>query len=193
MIIEEKIYDGSIIHNRFAYRYFRDKVLANGNIIAFRAPAKVETEFMIDLEDVLKNDFIYSDDMVHFCWEIPCTNLFGGVCFQRLFNTYIGDILGSIIDKQIQLEGDDIYIMGPVGNAQGLTLPKGKASVSICTEVNGAVLGHTGINICAGRQAPNHAVGTHMNEKQTHQFMQKVIGAFYQTTRDIFIATTKII
>ena len=51
MIIEQSIYDGKLLHSRFAYRFFRDKTLPIGNIVAFRSPMKVETEGMIDTED----------------------------------------------------------------------------------------------------------------------------------------------
>ena len=46
-------YDGNLIHKPFAYYFFRNKILPIGNIIVFRAPMKVETGGMIDLEDVL--------------------------------------------------------------------------------------------------------------------------------------------
>ena len=51
MIVNDiKLYDGDIIHHRFAYTYFRNRTLPIGNILAFRAPMKVEADGMIDLE-----------------------------------------------------------------------------------------------------------------------------------------------
>ena len=101
MIIKDiECYDGNLLHNRFAYRYFRNKVLPIGNIIAFRAPMLVEADGMIDEEDVLKNEFIYSDDAINFLWEIPGLNAFGAVAYQRLFNTQLANILHQYI-KQI--------------------------------------------------------------------------------------------
>jgi len=66
MIIDQKVYDGKQLHSRFAYRFFKEKALPIGNIITFRSPMLVEAEGMIDTEDVLNNDFIYSDDAIHF-------------------------------------------------------------------------------------------------------------------------------
>ena len=80
-------YDGHLLHNRFAYQYFRDKTLPIGNIIAFRAPMHVEAGGMIDHEDVLNDDYIYSDDAINFLWELPNVDFFGAVSFQRLFNS----------------------------------------------------------------------------------------------------------
>ena len=185
-------YDGSMIHSRFAYKVLRDKVTPAGNIISFVAPATVETEYMIDLEDVIQQDFIYSENMVHFCYELPLTNLWGGVAFQRLFNTIMADILGNVIQKPIEVSGDDIFVHDEFVK-EGVTLPKGKASVSIVTECRGAILGHTGINISAGYKAPSFAYSTNMTDEQAQQFQQKCIEAFYQTVHSLFVATTKVI
>ena len=57
MIINVPLYDGDLIHSRFAYKHFRDKTLPIGNIVAFRAPMKVEAEGMIDSEDILNADY----------------------------------------------------------------------------------------------------------------------------------------
>ena len=194
MILESKIdcYDGNLIHSRFAYRYFKERTLPIGNIVAFRAPMLVEAEGMIDLEDVLQGDYIYSDDCVNFCWEIPNLDSFGAVCFQRLFNTQIAHILSEIIEKKIEVDGDDLIVHAE-HKQHGILQDKGKVSVSITHVKNGAALGHTGINIIAGKKAPAFAFSSEMNDVQTATFMQRVIETFYQMADDIFIATTKII
>lgn len=185
-------YDGRVIHSRFAYKFFRDKVHPVGNIITFAAPAKVENEFMIDLEDVLSKDFIYSENMIHFCYEIPNVNLWGGIAFQRLFNTYIGDLLAGIIKAPVEVEGDDIFIRKEFNN-KGVVIARGKASVSIATEKNGAVLGHTGINITAGSNAPSFAYSTNMSDAEVKEYQTKCVEIFYDTIYSIFVATTKVI
>jgi hypothetical protein len=185
-------YDGSLIHSRFAYKFFKDKVTPIGNILSFIAPAKVETDFMIDLEDVLQKDFIYSENMVHFCYELPIPDLWGGVAFQRLYNSIMADILAGIIQEPVEIEGDDIFIRKEV-EKNGVIIARGKASVSIVTECRGAILGHTGINITAGSKAPSFAYSTNMDEQQAKQFQMKCIEAFYQTAHSIFTATTKVI
>ena len=102
MIIDIDTYDGSLLHSRFAYKYFRDKVLPIGNIIAFRSPMLVEAEHMIDTEDILNEEFIYSDDAINFCWEIPnITTSMGSVLFQRLYCTAVGNILADRYNSDI--------------------------------------------------------------------------------------------
>lgn len=178
-------YEGSLIHNRFAYKFFRDRVLPIGNIVAFRAPMEVTTN-LIDLEDALEKDYIYSEDAINFCFEIPNINAWAGVAFQRLYSTIVGNILYDITKLNVAVEGDDIFVLFDENN-------KGKASVSIVCEKNGAVLGHLGINIDAGKKAPSFAYSTHMTDEQATQFMEECIRAFYYTSNSIFIATTKII
>ena len=190
---DQVIYDGHLIHNRFAYKLLRSQVLPQGNIVAFRAPMHVEASGMIDLEDVLSNDFIYSKDAINFCWEIPHLEAFGAVAFQRLFNTQIANILYNIIQKPIEVKGDDLIIHDEFVGSDGQVHAKGKCSVSITCVKNGAALGHTGINIDAGNKAPGFAYSTRLTDEQANEFMQKVIEVFHIMTDDIFVATTKII
>ena len=194
MIVKDiDIYDGDLLHSRFAYKFFRNKTLPIGNIIAFRAPMKVEADGMIDNEDILNNDYIYSDDALNFLWEIPNMNEFGAVAWQRLFNTQLANILSSnYLKAPIEVDGDDL-IVHKEHNQHGIIQPKGKCSVSITYCVNGTALGHTAINVTAGRQAPAFAYSTELNDDDCDKFMRSVIDMFYAINDDMFIATTKII
>lgn len=193
MIIEQKVYDGQLLHSRFAYRFFRDRTLPIGNIIAFRAPMNVEAAGMIDSEDVLNNDYIYSDDAINFLWEIPNLDSFGAVAYQRLFNTQIAQILSNnYLKAPIEVDGDDLIVHKE--HAQGgITQPKGKCSVSITYVKNGIALGHTGININAGKKAPAFAYSTNLTDDQAKSFMGDIIKLFYELNDNLFIATTKVI
>ena len=185
-------YNGEVLHSRFAYKFFRDKTHPAGNIISFVAPMRVESEFMIDQEDLISGDFIYSEKAINFCYELPIPNLWGGVAFQRLFNCMIGDILASILLVDTDIQGDDIFINKEFIQG-GVTQLRGKASVSIVCERQGAILGHTGINIVAGKEAPAFAYSTNMTDEQAVEFMKKCISVFYETIGSIFIASSKVI
>lgn len=187
-----QVYDGKMLHARFAYATFRKKVTPVGNIVAYRAPMLVERDGMIDLEDVLDGDFIYSDDAINFCWEIPNIELFGAIAFQRLFNTQIANILSKILGKPIIMKGDDIMVQAE-HDGGGIHQTSGKASVSITCLRNGAALGHTGINVSAGKRAPAFAFSTKLTNAQAEEFMNEVIETFYILTDDIFVASTKVI
>lgn len=190
MIIKEPVYDGSLIHNRFAYKYFRKDVTGTGDIVAFIAPMFVTTN-LIDLEDSLSQDYIFSNKAINFCWEIPNLDPFGAVAFQRLLNTNIANILHAYINKPIQVKGDDIMVQ-----KDDIEFGKdsfGKASVSITFSKDNVAIGHTGINIEAGEKAPSFAYSTNMSDDNSDSFMSDVIDMFYNMTRDIFVATTKVI
>lgn len=193
MIVDQKLYDGKLLHGRFAYKFFRDKALPIGNIIAFRAPMKVEAEGMIDTEDVLNNDYIYSDDAINFLWEIPNLDAFGAVAYQRLFNTQIANILSSqYLKAPIEMRGDDM-IVHKEHEQGGIVQQNGKCSVSITYTKNNVALGHTGINIKAGKRAPAFAFSTNLTDEQATAFIKDVVGLFYNLNDDMFIATTKVI
>ena len=187
-------YDGELLHNRFAYKFFREKTLPIGNIIAFRAPMHVEAEGMIDSEDIIKNEFIYSDDAINFLWEIPCLrDPFGAVAYQRLLNMNMANILSSkYLGAPIEVDGDDLIVHRDHEQG-GIKQSKGKCSVSITYTRDNVALGHTGINVHAGKEAPSHAFSTELNDMQCNQFMKEVIDMFYHMNDDMFLATTKTI
>ena len=194
MIIKDiKVYDGPLIHKRFAYNFFRKNTLPIGNIIAFRCPMDVEVGGMIDQEDVLQNDYIRSDDAMNFCWEIPNLDKLGAVAFQRLLNTQIANILSSkYIKKPIEVDGDDLMVHDEFTGSDNKLQEVGKCSVSITYSKDNVAIGHTGININAGRKAPSFAYSTKLSDDEARKFMQDIIDLFYGMVDDMFIATTKI-
>jgi hypothetical protein len=188
-ITNEDYYSGAQIHSRFAYKFFRKDIKPLGNIVAFIAPMLVEAENLIDLEDALANDFIYSDSAINFLIELPNYSIEAGICFQRLFNTALGSLLASKYlgdNITVNVDGDDIMV------CDGIHEDK-KASVSIAKYDNGAVLIHTGINIDAGDKAPSFAYSTRLGKVETEQFINEAIAIFNNMTADIFVATTKLI
>tara|TARA_R110000787_G_scaffold114620_2_gene224354 strand:+ start:1200 stop:1814 length:615 start_codon:yes stop_codon:yes gene_type:complete len=184
-------YEGSVIHNRFAYKFFQKETMPNGNIVAFRAPMKVETDGMIDSEDVMANDFIYSNDAINFIYEVPHLDPFGAVAYQRLFNSQIANFLHKFINAPIEMDGDDL-ICHKEHQQRGILQQKGKASVSIVHCKNGAALGHTAVNIQAGEMAPSHAFSTNLTDEEAVALMTAVTRMFYELNEDIFLSSIKV-
>ena len=192
MVIKQGVYDGNLIHRRFAYEHFRKEVSPYGNIVAFRAPMYVK-DALIDLEDTLSDDFIHSQDAINFCWEIPNLDPLGAVSFQRLFNTAAANILAGIINKPIIVEGDDLMVQDEFIGSDEKVRKSGKVSVSITYSKDGVALGHTGINIVAGDKAPGFAYSTNLDKKAANYFINAVIEYFNAEVADQFVATTKVI
>ena len=115
------------------------------------------------------------------------------VAWQRLFNTRIANILSTqYIKAPIEVDGDDL-IVHKEHDQHGIIQAKGKCSVSITYVKNGAALGHTAINVVAGKKAPGFAYSTNMTDEQCDGFMKDIIDIFYVMNDDMFLATTKII
>jgi len=188
-------YDGSLLHDRFAYKFFKDKVLPIGNLLCFRAPMEVLADGMIDQEDIDRQEFIWSDDAINFLWEIPILdNAFGAVAYQRLFNTHIANLLSGAkyLNCPVRMDGDDIMV-GKEFTQGGVTQQEGKVSVSITYVKSGIALGHTALNIKAGNKAPAFAFSTEFSDEVAEEFMKDVQKIFYELNDDMFIATSKVI
>lgn len=188
-------YDGTLLHNRFAYKLFKDKVLPIGNIFCFRGPMEVLADGMIDQEDVDKGEFIWSDDAINFLWEIPIlNNEFGAIAYQRYFNTLIATILSKekYLNCKVTMKGDDIMVHKEFTQG-GVTQQVGKVSVSITHVKDNVALGHTGINIKAGGKAPAFAFSTEFTNEQVKHFMDEVKTIFYNLNDSIFVSASKII
>jgi hypothetical protein len=181
-------YNGDLIHKRFGYEHFKKDYNPLGVIIAFRGNMDVTTN-LIDLEDKLNNDYIYSDDALNFCWEIPNICPTGAVYFQRLFARYIGDELtsGKYGKLDVKVDGDDIMIR-KLGDEE-----YGKASVSITAVKDNVALGHLGLNISAGTKAPSFAFSLFLDDAGASNLARRVKEIFNETLKDVFIATTKVI
>jgi hypothetical protein len=192
MIIEQAIYNGDFIHKRFAYKFFKKDTSPCGNIVAFIAPMYV-TDNLIDLEDSLSKDYIYSDIAINFCWEIPNLCPIGAVAFQRLLNNNIGSMISNLLNKPVVVEGDDIIVRDKFIGSDGEERNSGKASVSITYSQNNIAIGHTGINIRAGNRAPGFAYSTNIDGVRARILMESVIDFFNTEMQDMFTATTKVI
>jgi hypothetical protein len=191
MIIEQAIYNGDLIHKRFAYQFFKKDVSPYGNIVAFRAPMFV-SDNLIDLEDSLSKDYIFSDDAINFCWEIPNMCPTGAVAMQRYLNTAIANILSNLIDKPLEMRGDDIMVYDTFIGSDKKEYNIGKVSVSITYSKDNVAIGHTGINIRAGKKAPGFAYSSNLSESGVLNLMENVIKHFNIEVKDMQIATTKI-
>lgn len=192
MIIEQPIYNGDLIHKRFAYQFFKKQVSPYGNIIAFRAPMYV-SDNLIDLEDSLSKDYIFSDDAINFCWEIPNLCPIGAVAFQRLFNAAAANILSHIIKQPIEMRGDDMMVHNKFIGSDKKEREVGKVSVSITYSKDNVAIGHTGININAGNKAPGFAYSSKLTDEEVVRLMEAAISYFNSEIMDMQIATTKVI
>lgn len=137
-IDEEFPYTGEELSNHWIYKNFG---ILGDAIVSFVGPCDIDKMRMVDLEDVLNDDQIYSSRMLNFIIEIFDMQLREGVILQRLFSAIIqGKLLDILKSGETPLNlrriGDDLFINDTK-----------KLSVSICTVSPTSILIHTGLNI----------------------------------------------
>ncbi len=136
-IDEEFAYTGEELANHWIYRNFG---ILGDAVVGFVGPCDIDTMRMVDLEDVLNDDQIFSTRMLHFIIEIFDMELREGVILQRLYSAIIQgrlmDMLGKNSGIGLKRVGDDLFVNDTK-----------KLSVSICTVSPTSILMHVGLNV----------------------------------------------
>ncbi len=143
-LIEQDIkYTGLELSPHWIYKKFN---LQGDTIVAFCGECEVKLTEMVDIEDVINDEPIYSKNMLNFIVEHFNINLIEGIFRQRLLITIIKEALEKLPSVNIVRSGDDLFVDGK------------KLSVSIATKSLTSVLIHVGINIDP-TGAPVEAIG----------------------------------
>ena len=176
-IDEEIKYIGSQLAPHWIYKNFK---IQGDAIVAFQGECEVKLTEMVDIEDVINNEPIYSKYMLSFITEQFGISLSEGVFRQRLLMCIIKELLegkGIIVTRN----GDDLIIDGR------------KLSVSIATKSITSVLIHTGLNILS-EGAPILASGltSELGIIDTKAFALEVMKRYAEELEDIQYACTKV-
>lgn len=177
LIKEEIKYIGSQLQPHWIYKNFK---MQGDAIVAFIGECEVKLTEMVDIEDVINNEPIYSKYMLSFITEQFNINLVEGVFRQRLLICIIKELLekrGVFVVRN----GDDLMINGR------------KLSVSIATKSTTSILIHTGLNI-ESEGAPVKAAGltSELGITDIRAFAQEVMTAYAEELKDIELASTKV-
>lgn len=176
--IEEEIkYIGSQLAPHWIYKNFR---LQGDAIVAFIGECEVKLTEMVDIEDVINNEPIYSKSMLSFISEQFGIGLTEGVLRQRL--------LISIIKELLEEKG--VFV---VRNGDDLMIDGRKLSVSIATKSITSVLIHTGLNILS-EGAPVKAAGlkSELGIEDIKGFALEVMKRYSEEIDDISMAAAKV-
>lgn len=177
-LIEKEIkYIGSQLAPHWIYKNFK---LQGDAIVAFIGECEVALTEMVDIEDVINNEPIYSKSMLSFITEQFNVNLVEGVFRQRLLICIIKELLeerGVFVVRN----GDDLMIDGK------------KLSVSIATKSTTSILIHTGLNIVS-EGAPVKASGltSELGITDIKEFALEVMKRYSEELEDINLASTKV-
>lgn len=176
--IDEDIkYIGSQLAPHWIYRNFN---LQGDSIVAFCGECEVKLTEMVDIEDVINNEPIYSKQMLSFITEQFNVSLSEGVYRQRLLMCIIKELL----------EERGIFV---VRNGDDLMIDNRKLSVSIATKSITSILIHTGLNILS-EGAPVEASGltSELGITDIKDFAIEVMKRYTDELDDIVMATTKV-
>lgn len=178
LFIDKEIkYIGSQLAPHWIYKNFK---IQGDAIVAFCGECEVKLTEMVDIEDVINNEPIYSKYMLSFISEQFNIGLVEGVLRQRLLISTIKESLekrGVIVCR----DGDDLFINDK------------KLSVSIATKSMTSVLIHTGVNILAeGAPIPVSALKSDLNIEDIKEFAIEVMKNYSEEIDDIVLASTKV-
>lgn len=176
-INEEIKYIGSQLAPHWIYKNFH---IQGDAIVAFIGECKVDLTEMVDIEDVINNEPIYSKSMLSFISEQFGIGLIEGVLRQRLLITIIKELL----------EEKGIFV---VRNGDDLMIDNRKLSVSIATKSITSVLIHTGLNILS-EGAPVKASGlkSELGIENIEEFATEVMKRYAEELEDIILASSKV-
>ena len=176
-IDEEIKYIGSQLAPHWIYKNFK---IQGDAIIAFQGECQVDLSEMVEIEDVINNEPIYSKYMLSFISEQFGVNLREGVFRQRLLICIIKELLEEKGIFTLR-SGDDLMIDNK------------KLSVSIATKSISSILIHTGLNILSDG-APVSACGltSELGISDTKQFALDVMERYANELDDINMTCTKV-
>lgn len=176
--IEEEIkYIGSQLSPHWIYKNYK---IQGDAIVAFCGECDVALTEMVDIEDVINNEPIYSKYMLSFITEQFGVALTEGVFRQRLLMCIIKELLeerGIFVVRK----GDDLMINDR------------KLSVSIATKSVTSVLIHTGLNVFS-EGAPVKASGltSELGITDVKEFALEIMKRYAEEIDDIISAGTKV-
>lgn len=178
LFIDDEIeYIGSQLSPHWIYKNFK---IQGDAIVAFCGECEVKLSEMVDIEDVINNEPIYSKYMLSFITEQFNTDLVEGVLRQRLLMTIIKECL-ECRGFTVKRNGDDLFVNGK------------KLSVSIATKSLTSVLIHTGLNIISdGAPIPASGLESDLNIKDIKEFALEVMKKYSDEIDDIILASTKV-
>lgn len=177
LFIEKEIkYIGSQLAPHWIYKNFH---IQGDAIVAFIGEVDVKLDEMVDIEDVINNEPIYSKKMLNFIIENFNSSLEQMVWIQRLFISIIKEVIeeyGIIVKR----DGDDLFF------------DNRKLSVSIATKSITSCLIHTALNIIKEGAPVSASDLLEIGIVDIREFAQKIMQKFSNEAQSIKMATYKV-
>lgn len=156
VLLGNKEYRGQLIEKQMGRKLFQDELSPLGNILCFEAPVNISGARI-------------SHALV-FTAQLPFTNSFGGVCFQRLYTAQIGGLLYEITEKEISVDGYTLFL-----NEKPIT-------ITAQNKVKESFL----FMLILPLAENEHLAHLELSEQQMMYIKSKFVGCFYSLTESIF-------
>ena len=177
LFIDKEIkYVGSQLRPHWIYENFH---ILGDAIVSFIGEVDVKLDEMVDIEDVINNEPIYSKSMLNFIIEQYDISLLGMVFAQRLFVSIIKETLEEY-GINVKRSGDDLFY------------DDRKLSVSIATKSVTSCLIHTALNIIKDGAPIKASDLSEMGIKDIKLFAQKIMDNYSHECESIKLAVYKV-
>lgn len=136
-----------------------------GNIILFKSPLAVGR--------------MHFEKALNICAELPNTNIFGGVCFQRLFSAQLGSILSELTSFSCYVEENSIFVEGK------------QASIVLVNQIKSNVILHILFPISVVDQLKETLYEMDLSIEILTKFESHCIQCFHHLTKSLFLETQR--
>ena len=170
-------YDGSQLRSSFGYSQYG---ILGDSLLSWKGPCNVHRDHIVDIEDLLNEAEIHSQEMVHFIIELFNQPLSTAVAYQRLFVTLIRDVICQFLSEvphnnipshltkfydTLKRKGDDLYFEDK------------KINISIATTSPISSLIHVGVNV-SSKGTPVSTMGLNDFHIDPYKFSTRVMDYF---------------
>lgn len=160
----EGVYECGLITQQFAYGLLKDEVSPLGDIFCFNAPIRIGSLGM--------------EEAIVLIGELPNMNMYGAVCFQRLFTTQLGSLLSVLTGKEYYVEDSCLL-------TEGL-----QVSISILNKVKDSAVFHMIFPIMMYNTLDKFG-RLELDEQLAADFKHNAIESFKYLNKSIFIETRR--
>lgn len=165
LITNEGAYECIFSKQRFSTALF-DEPSPLGSVIVFESPLKIGP--------------VTFDESLVICGELPNTNIFGGVCFQRLYSAQLGSILSNFLEKQCYVNENCLFVEDK------------QTSITIVNQLKTSIMFHILLPITVSKKDGNQGLYEVKLERNTlNEFKQHCVNSFHYLTKSLFIETQR--
>ena len=162
LLNDQGFYDCRLVQQRFALKIIGESVSPLGDVLCFEAP-------------VLIGPLALQRALV-LAVELPSTDLFGGVCFQRLYATMLGSLLSTIGGKNCFVDESCIF-------AEGV-----QASLCMLNNIKDSIVFQIVFPMETDRE---ELCKLDLRNERLEEFKFNAIESFKHLTKSIFIETRR--